>query len=262
MIDTHCHLTFDVLYEQVAKVIAEAERAGVTQMISVGTQPSDCRRALRLASRHDNVFTTAGLHPHYVEQERDHVELVEGLRSLAEQDRVVALGEMGLDYYYDDPPREMQRQALRWQLETAAEIDDPDLPIVIHNRDATDDVLAMLKGSGIPGERFVFHCFTGTSEEVEKILDFGAMVGFTGIVTFANAKGVAEASDRVPMDRLLVETDSPFLTPEPHRKVRPNQPKYVVEVAKFLAERRGMSYDVLAGQVDANARRVFRLPPG
>ena len=135
----------------------------------------------------------------------------------------------------------------------------PNLPAVIHNREATGDTLAMLADSGLPGERFVFHCFTGGVDEVERILGFGAMVGFTGIVTFGSAGNVAAAADRVPLDRLMLETDSPFLTPMPHRKVRPNEPKYVPRVASFLAERWGMPVEEIIAAADANAERFYRL---
>ncbi len=130
---------------------------------------------------------------------------------------------------------------------------------VIHNREATDDTLAVLADNGVSAERLVFHCFTGQVGEVEKILEAGAMVGFTGIVTFKSAVNVAEASDLVPLERLLIETDSPYLTPVPHRKVRTNEPKYVALVAAFLAERRGMSVEALTEATDANAERFFGL---
>ncbi|MFW6059300.1 MAG: TatD family hydrolase [Phycisphaeraceae bacterium] len=257
MIDTHCHLTFPDLASRVDEVLAAARDAGVDRMITVGTTPDDARRAATLAQQHDSVYATVGLHPHYVAQMSGRDALRAAMHELAAQPRVVALGEMGLDYHYDDPPRAAQQQAFRWQLEIAAEL--ADLPIIIHNRKATDDTLAMIREEGLPGERFVFHCFTGDAREVEQILGIGAMVSFTGIVTFKNAGDIAEASDRVPMERLMVETDSPYLTPAPHRKVRPNEPRYVVDVARFLAKRRGMSMEAFVAQVDANAQRFFNL---
>ncbi len=258
MIDTHCHLTYKGLHERVDDVIASAVAAGVDRMISVGTSPADARKAVALTRRYDNVYATVGLHPHYAADWPSPTLLAEALSELVEEPKVVALGEMGLDKHYPGPPLAMQRSAFAAQLELAESF--PALPIVIHNREATDDTLAMIMDSGLPGKRFVFHCFTGTPTEAEKILAIGAMVSFTGIVTFKNAIAIAEASDLVPLDRLMIETDSPYLAPEPHRKVRPNEPKYVVHVAEFLARRRGMAVDDFVQAVDANAERFFGLP--
>jgi len=257
MIDTHCHLTYDGLHERAEKVIADAGAAGVDRMITVGTSPSDARKSIALAQRFKNVYATAGLHPHYAADWPNLTTLTEALRDLLAQSKVVAIGEMGLDKHYPDPPMAMQRAAFAAQLELATE--PSALPIIIHNREATDDTLAMIADSGIPGERFVFHCFTGTAKEMEKILAIGALVSLTGIVTFKSAAGVAEASDLVPVDRLMIETDSPYLAPEPHRKVRPNEPKYVVHVAEFLAKRRGMPLADFTAAVDENAERFFKL---
>lgn len=258
MIDTHCHLTFPRLADRVDAVIAAAREAGVDRMICVGTTPDDARQAAALAQRYDAVYATVGLHPHYVAEVTDREALGEAMRELAAWPEVVALGEMGLDYHYPDPPRDVQQRAFEWQLEVAT--DFTDLPIIIHNRKATDDTLERIRAVGLPGERFVFHCFTGDVSEVEKILELGAMVSFTGIVTFKNGAAIAEASDRVPIERLMVETDSPYLTPEPHRKVRTNEPRYVVDVARFLAARRGMALADFTSQVDVNARHFFALP--
>lgn len=257
MIDTHCHLTYDGLHGRVDKVIADAGQAGVDRMITVGTSPADARKSAALAQRFKNIYATAGLHPHYAADWPNLTTLTEALRDLLAQPKVVAIGEMGLDKHYSDPPMAMQRAAFAAQLELAKEL--ANLPIIIHNREATDDTLAMIADSGIPGGRFVFHCFTGTTDEIEKILEIGANVSFTGIVTFKSAAGVAEASDLVPLDRMMIETDSPYLAPEPHRKVRPNEPKYVVHVAEFLARRRGMSVVEFANAVDGNAECFFGL---
>ena len=254
MIDTHCHLTFPGLHERVDEVVAHARAAGVDRMICVGTSPADARAAIDLAERFDGVYATAGFHPHYVAEAEEGIDALEPLLA---RSRVVALGEMGLDWHYDHPPAE-QRRAFDAQLAVAAR---SSLPVIIHNREATDDVLAAIANAGVPGERFVFHCFAGGPEEIERILDAGAMVSFTGIVTFKNAAEVAEASDRVPLERLMVETDSPFLAPAPHRKVKPNEPRLVPHVARFLAERRGMDESAFAEAVDANAERFFRLNP-
>lgn len=266
MIDTHCHLTYDGLIERVDAVLAGAAEAGVDRMITVGTTPDDAARALTLAQREPRVFATAGLHPHYAPGWRDRTVVEESLRRFAAEPRVVALGEMGLDRHYPDPPMAMQRAVLGWQLATAGELARESLnagrtplPIIIHNREATAETLAMLRDSGVPAERFVFHCFTGEDAELDAILDFGAMVSFTGIITFKNAAKLAASAARTPLDRLMIETDSPYLTPEPHRRVKINEPRHVADVARFLAAKRGMDVAAFVQAVDANAVRFFGL---
>lgn len=295
MIDTHCHLTYDGLHERIDDVIDAAAQAGVDRMISVGTTPADAAKARALSHRKPNIYFTVGLHPHYAEGYTDKAALLDALREKLADPKCVALGEMGLDRHYPDPPFDLQQRVFDWQLALASEIGvagdasasprnesaptesieissggspslspgHPSLPqaIIIHNREATDDTLDMLNRSGIDPTRFVFHCFTGTAEELDKILAFGAMISLTGIVTFPSAKDLAMASDRIPLDRLMIETDSPYLTPAPHRKVRPNEPKYVADVARFLADRRELSLDAFTAAVDANATRFFGLDP-
>jgi len=257
MIDTHCHLASKAFAGRVDEVVADALAAGVTRMITVGTSPVDSEACVACADRYEQVFATVGVHPGESGKWQDKAAVVEPLRQLAKHPRVVALGEMGLDLYYDDPPLDQQQRVLEWQLDLAREL--PDLPIVIHNREATQETLAVLRESGISGSRFVFHCFTGSASELDLILELGAMVSFTGIVTFNNARSIAEAATRVPRVRIMVETDAPYLTPEPHRKVRPNEPKYVRHTAAFLAEQFEMSEQDFIELSDANAARFFRL---
>lgn len=257
MIDTHCHLTFRGLHDRLDEVLAGAAEAGVDRMIDVGTTPDDARQAHQLAQQHAHVFSTVGLHPLHVDECDDRAALESALHELIDQPNVVALGEMGLDKHYDEPPLADQRERFQWQLELAAQY--PHKPIIIHNRKATDETLAMLREAGFAGDRYVFHCFAGEPEEARKILDFGAMISFTGIVTFKNAKGVAQAADLVPWDRIMVETDAPFLTPEPHRQIKPNEPRYVANVAHFLAERWNIKTAEAIAAFDANAERFFGL---
>ncbi len=257
MIDTHCHLTFKLLLDDLDAVLTRAHDAGVDRMITVATTPDDARQAAALAGQHDNVYATVGVHPHYAGQWRGRgQDVAAAMRELADDPKVVALGEMGLDRHYDDPPIDDQRRVFALQLETAKALTKP---IIIHNREATDEVLAMIRDAGLPGARFVFHCFTGTQQELDAILELGAMVSFTGIVTFSNARSLARSAAGVPLDRLMIETDSPYLTPEPHRKVRPNQPCYVPCVASFLAQQRGMDESEFIAAVDRNAERFFGL---
>jgi len=258
MIDTHCHLTYQPLYEQLDAVLQRAAAAGVDRMITVGTTPDDARQALALAQAHPHLFATVGVHPHYAMQCTDQPALQQVMRELAAHDKIVALGEMGLDLHYDDPPLTEQQRVFAWQLEIAA---STDLPIIIHNREATDQTLAMIRASGLAGQRFVFHCFTGDRREHEAILAIGAMVSFTGIATFSSAREIAACAAATPLARLMIETDAPYLTPEPHRKVRPNEPQYVADIARFLAHQRDMPLDEFVQTMDANAQRFFRLPP-
>ena len=256
MIDTHCHLTFPSLYERVRDVIRDAAAVGVDRMITVSTGLQDAQRCVDLAGEHPNVFATVGVHPHEAGRCTDPGAITAIYDALADNPGVVALGEMGLDWHYTDPPRADQLKLLDVQLGIVGRTD---LPIVIHNREATDDLLPILRASGIPGERFVFHCFTGTDAELDAILAFGAMVSFTGIVTFSSARDLSAAAARVPLDRIMIETDAPYLTPEPHRKVRPNEPRYVVHVAHHLASARGMDQGEFTTTVDGNANGFFRL---
>lgn len=261
MIDTHCHLTYNGLHERVDEVINAAKRNGVDRMITVGTTPNDAAKGVALAERYDGVYATAGLHPGHSDEVAGDAALQEYLRLLLAHPRVVAIGEMGLDNHYPDPPMDRQRSAFAAQLELMAESSGvaANLPGIIHNREATDDTLAMIADHGIAGERLVFHCFTGSIAEVQRILAIGAMVSFTGITTFKGAAAVAESSDRVPLERLMIETDSPYLTPAPFRKVKINEPKFVRQIAEFLAARRGMPVKEFVAAMDANAERFFKL---
>ena len=257
MIDTHCHLTYSPLLDRLDAVLVAAKRSGVDAMISVGTTPEDAQLAVELSTLHKNVFASVGVHPHYADRDQDQSQVIESLSRLMVQPGVVAIGEMGLDRHYPDPPIAQQIRLFDWQLQWATEVDHP---IIIHNREATDEVLRMIVASGIPGQRFVFHCFTGSAAELESILAIGAMVSFTGVITFKNSTTLADCLKMMPLDRMMVETDSPYLTPEPHRKVRPNEPCYVVDVARFIAGRLEIALDKFTMIVDGNAKRFFRLP--
>jgi len=259
MIDTHCHLTSSDISPRLHEVIAEAKGHGVDRFITIGTMLDDGDALQMIAENNENVWFTIGLHPHDAARWADRSQDIDqALSHFASHEKCVGIGEMGLDLHYDDPPLDTQIKAFETQLNWV-KVTGCEKPIVIHNRKATEQTLGVLRESGLPGDRFVFHCFTGEPSEVDAILDFGATVGFTGVVTFKNADAVREAFDRVPIDRVLIETDSPYLTPEPYRKVRPNEPRYVADVAKFLAKRRKLSLKDFTKQVDANAERLFSL---
>lgn len=260
MIDTHCHLTYAPIASQFTDVLRRAAEAGVDRMITIGTAPPDALAAAELARTHPHIYFAAGLHPHYAGQWKDQSDLIARLHQLLLQPRIVALGEMGLDRHYPEPSMEDQRRAFAWQLGLLAELARPGFPCIIHNREATDETIAMIQGSGVAPSRFVFHCFTGSDAELDKILALGAMVSFTGIVTFSNSTALAASAARVPLDRIMIETDAPYLTPAPHRKIKVNEPAYVRVTAQFLADQRGMTLEEFTRVTDANAERFFGLP--
>ena len=258
MIDTHCHLTGDRYEGGVGPILTSARAAGLSAMIAVAVDVEDAKAAQSLSEAEPDVWCTAGVHPS--EAGRDHD--VEQLRQLMKHPRCVAWGEMGLDGHWPDPPLERQKLLLESQLEVVMAADSVGarpLPLVLHSRKALAEVLGLLGETPIAGDRFIFHCFTDGPDEVKKVLQLGSCVSFTGVVTYRNAADVAAASDLVPLDQLMVETDSPYLTPEPLRGQRPNQPANVVHVARFLAARRGMSLADFDAATDATAQRVFGL---
>ena len=257
MIDTHCHLTNKHYRTRVPEVLAEARADGVRGLITVATTSEDSRAALDLAEAHDAVWCTAGVHPLYADRPRDW----DAVRAVAEHDRCVAWGELGLDNHYEEPPRDQQDACLSEHLamiESAAG-DGLAMPIVVHCREAFDELLAAFRDAPFDPARYVFHCFTGGPDEARRVLDFGAWISFTGVVTFKNAKATAEAAKLVPLDRMMVETDAPYLTPEPMRKVWPNEPRFVVHTARFLANLRGIGEKDFERQMDENAERFFGI---
>ena len=250
MIDSHCHLTYEPLARQLNEVLARAAAAGVQKMITIGTDLADAQRAIELCRQHENIRCVIGIHPHHSDKAQD--EDVAWLRSLQQSPSVVALGEMGLDYHYDFSPRERQAQIFTAQLELARELNRP---IVIHNREATDDCLAILKN--FPMIKADFHCFTGTIDEARKILDQGHLLGFTGIVTYKKSDELREVAKFTPSDRIVVETDSPYLSPEPVRKQKVNEPSFVMHTACFVADLRGISIEELDRITTENVWRHF-----
>lgn len=244
-IDTHCHLD-DTRGEPLDEVIAAAHRAGVTRMITVGCDVAGSRTMIDIARRTPGVYATAGVHPH------DAKGGIAGLAELLHDPVVVAVGECGLDYHYDNSPRSTQRDVFAAQIELAHE---RDLPLVIHSREAWDDTFDILDRHGVP-QRAVFHCFTGGRPEAEQCVQRGAYLSFSGIVTFPSATDVHDAARWCPADRLLAETDSPYLAPIPHRG-RPNRPAFVVHVAERLAELRQTTVEQIWRAVNGNADAVF-----
>jgi len=258
VIDTHCHLTFPDFEGRVAQTLAEARTHGVSGVISICTTTQGAGELLELARAHDRVWCSAGVHPLYADQEPHDWALLAGIIN---DPKCVAWGELGLDKHYADPPISVQMPVLERQLELIREtaLKGIDKPIVIHCRKAFEDLLPVLRASSIPGERFVFHCFTGTPEEAKACLDFGGMISFTGVVTYKNAADVQAAAKLVPSDRIMVETDAPYLSPEPHRGTRPCAPWMSRVTAEFLAKLRGERFEAFHEQINANTERFFGI---
>ena len=254
MIDTHCHLVSSQLAPDLQEVLERAAQAGVDGMITVATGPGDTLEGLAVAKAHDHVWCSAGIHPHEADAPHDFGPMLVAARD----DRCVAWGELGLDWFYKTPSRESQQLLLEEQL-AAIESSGVDLPVILHCREAVDDLLAVLKRSTLDLERCVFHCYTGDATTIRLILDAGCHVSFTGVVTFANAPEVAEAACLVPLERLMVETDAPYLSPEPVRKMRPNEPCNVVHTTRFIAGLRGLEVEECIDRMDDNATRFFGL---
>ena len=251
LIDTHCHLTYTGLSENEEAVLFRAAAAGVTRAITIGTHLEDHPKALATARRQAGVFVALGVHPHHAAETPPGFEK-EMERVLASEPKAVGVGECGLDYHYDFSPRPVQRAAFLVQLEVARRLK---LPVVLHVREAHADALAILQDfSDLP---LVVHCFTGNPAECRAWLDRGAYLGITGIVTYKNAHDVRQAATMVPADRLLLETDAPYLSPEPVRKNKTNEPANVFHIARFIAPLRGLSLEQLAQQTTTNAARLF-----
>ena len=243
--DSHCH----VQYEGVGiEAVEEARAEGVQRVITIGTDAEESRKAIDVARGVDGVWATVGVHPH------DATEGVDGIVPLLTDPDVVAVGECGLDYHYDHSPREVQRDVFAAQVALARE---RGLALVVHTREAWDDTFDIMTVEGVP-DRTVLHCFTGGPDEARRGLDAGAHLSFSGIVTFKGADDVREAAALCPLDRLLVETDAPFLAPMPHRG-QPNKPAWVKVVGQAVAAARGVPVDEIEGATWANTARVFAL---
>jgi TatD DNase family protein len=251
-IDSHCHLNYKGLIEDQAAVLERARAAGVSTMLNISTRESEWDAVLATAEREDDVWASVGIHPHEADGHA-HIDTAK-LVARAAHPRVVAIGESGLDYYYDRSDRDQQRTSFRAHIAAARETQ---LPLIVHTRDAEDDtaeILAEEMGKGaFPG---VIHCFTASQDFADKALSLGLYISISGIVTFKNAKDLQASAATIPEDRLLIETDAPFLAPVPHRG-KTGEPAFVADTARFLAELRGVSVEQLAATTSANFRRLF-----
>ncbi len=264
MIDVHCHLNFHSFEKDYDEVIKQAFRAGVTKIINVGTKIDSSAQAVKLAQKYDNLYAIVGIHPHHADKLEDN--WIQKLQSLAKEPKVVGIGEIGLDYFsyksnaVVDP--KLQKEVFIKQIELAHKLK---LPLQIHNRQAGRDILDILSNykSLLLNSPGMFHCFAGSIEILRKALEMGFYIGFDGNITYS---GLAPGEDTdlktlvkyTPMDRIIVETDSPFLTPEPMRGSR-NKPEYVIITGKFIAEIKGLSFEEIEAKTTDNATKLFTL---
>ncbi|MBX6394642.1 MAG: TatD family hydrolase [Alicyclobacillaceae bacterium] len=255
LFDSHSHLNDEKFAGDVDEVIARAEAAGVRAVVVPGYDLPSSERAVDLARRYEICYAAVGIHPHDAASATDAV--MDGIKSLAKEDKVVAIGEIGLDYYYEHSPREIQKEVLERHIGLARELG---LPVLIHNREAHADVVELLRRTSAAETGGVMHCFSGSWETAQACLNLGFYLSFAGPLTFKNAKRPREVAAKVPIDRLLIETDAPYLTPEPHRGKR-NEPAHVALVANALAALREMDPDALANATWENACRLFRVNP-
>lgn len=257
-IDSHCHIDGEQFDEDRDAVVERAREAGVVAMLNIGTgdpNTDDFSRAVTVAEKYENVYASVGVHPHDAKLYDDAAEahLIELVRS---SKKVIAWGEIGLDYYYDHSPRDVQRDVLRRQMRTARELG---LPIIIHSREADDETVAILTDEcSYDDFRGIMHCFGGTAAMAEALMKIGFLISFAGNVTFKKADNLRDAARVVPLDRLLIETDCPFLTPVPFRGKR-NEPSFVVHTANFLADFYGIEVEKLADQTTQNFLNFFDL---
>jgi len=255
LIDSHAHIQGKEYAGEAAAVIERARAAGVEQIIAVGGagDMSSNTDAVALADSFATIYATVGMHPHDAKDVGPHE--IEKLKELSRSPKVVAIGETGLDYYYNHSPRDMQRRVFAEFIHLARKTE---LPIVVHERDAASDGAELLRKEGEGKLRGIIHCFTGNYEAARTYLDLGFYISFTGIITFKNADALRDVVRRVPLERMLVETDSPYLTPVPHRGKR-NEPAYVRLVAQTVASIKGVTLEEVARVTTDNTRQLFRI---
>ncbi|KKD40086.1 TatD family hydrolase [Bacillus sp. FSL L8-0167] len=253
LFDTHAHLNAEQYNEDLEQVIERAKSEKVEKIVVVGFDRPTITRAMELIEEYDFIYAAIGWHPVDAIDMTD--EDLAWIKDLSQHEKVVAIGEMGLDYYWDKSPKDVQKEVFRRQIALAKEVK---LPIVIHNRDATEDVVAILKEEGAAEVGGIMHCFTGSLETAKACMEMNFYISFGGPVTFKNAKKPKEVVKEIPSDKLLIETDCPYLTPVPFRGKR-NEPSYVKYIAEQIAELREISFEELAELTTKNAKKVFRI---
>jgi TatD DNase family protein len=253
LFDTHAHLNAIQYEEDIVEVIQRAKSERVTHIVVVGFDKDTIKRAMELTEQYEMIYAAVGWHPVDAIDMTD--EDLEWIKELASHPKVVAIGEMGLDYYWDKSPKDIQKDVFRRQIRLAKEVK---LPIIIHNRDSTEDVVKILKEENAGEVGGIMHCFTGSLEVAKQCMDMNFYISFGGPVTFKNAKKSKEVATEIPLERLLIETDCPDLTPHPFRGKR-NEPSYVKYIAEQIAELKGLSFEEVAKITSDNAKKLFGI---
>ncbi|MGN9165526.1 TatD family hydrolase [Tissierellaceae bacterium HCP3S3_D8] len=253
LIDSHVHLDDERFDGDRDILIKSLKSNGIELVINIGADMKSSVDSIELAKRYDNIYAAIGVHPHSASEMTENT--LDELRDMAKEDKVIAIGEIGLDYYYDNSPRDIQRKWFREQLELAKELN---LPVIIHSRDATKETYDIIKETQDGTLRGVLHCFSGSVEVAMEYIKLGFYISIGGTVTFKNSRVVREVAEAVPLDKFLVETDCPYLTPEPYRGKR-NEPMFVKYAAEKIAEIRGISFEELSEATNKNTKELFRI---
>ena len=251
LFDTHAHLNDPAFDEDRAELMAGLRDKGIGFVMNAGCSLQSSRDIIAMAEKYPWLYASVGSHPDSADEVNDAV--IEAYRVLCRHEKVKAIGEIGLDYYYEDIPRDIQKNAFRMQMALAKEVD---LPVIIHEREAHDDGMRIVKE--FPGVTGVFHCYSGSAEMARQLVNMGWYIGFTGVLTFKNARKAVETAASIPLDRIVLETDCPFMAPEPYRGKR-NDPGYLIKMAEKLAEIRGISVAEAIHVTTENAKRLYRI---
>ncbi len=254
LIDTHAHLDFPHYDRDRREVIKRAREGGIQYIVNVGADIESSKRSLALSKDYPFIYATVGVHPHDANEINE--KALSLLEDMAGGEKVVAIGEIGLDFYYDNSPRDIQRKAFRLQLNLARKLK---LPVVIHSREAAEETLRILKEEKVEDIGGIFHCFSEDMDTAREIMDMGMFIAIGGVITFSNAKNLRKVVSGLPLTRLVIETDAPYLTPHPHRGHR-NEPAYVKYVAEEIAKAKKISPAEVAAKTTENAREVYNIP--
>ncbi len=255
LIDTHAHLTFEPLFADVDNVLQRSRDFGVTSWITVGTDPDHNKKCVELADRYGNLYAAVGIHPHYAKSVT--AQSIAALKQIAQHEKVVAVGETGLDFHHNFSAQTDQQRLFVEHLNIARELN---LPVIIHFRNAFDETMDVLQRFGQGIRAVVFHCFSGTAEQAKIALSNGFHISFTGVVTFKNASVAREAAKLVPLDRLMIETDCPYMSPEPVRKQKTNEPALMIHTARFFADLKRIPLEDFASAITSTTKLFFNLP--
>ncbi|MHC4122007.1 MAG: TatD family hydrolase [Planctomycetota bacterium] len=255
LIDTHCHLTFEELAGDIEAVLDRSRQALVKNWITIGTDTEHNTKAVELADKFENMYAAVGIHPHFAKDVT--AEDLNKLKQLARNNNVVAIGETGLDFHYNFSAQQAQERLFVQHLGIAHELN---LPVIVHSRNAFDDTIGILEQFGQGVNKVVFHCFGNSAGQAKKVLDRGFYISFTGVVTFKNAENIRKAAKIVPLDRLMIETDCPYMSPEPMRKQKVNEPALLVHTAEFLARLKKVKLEDFTADVTGTSKSFFSLP--